>query len=59
MTLEIRYSEEFSKDYVKLRTKADNGNGEAKYLIELISKATAKLATNPEARKKIPKKLWP
>lgn len=59
MTLEIRYSPEFSEDYVKLRGKADKGSGEAKYLIELISRATAKLATNPEAGKKIPRKLWP
>jgi len=59
LTLEIRYSEDFSKDYVKLRSKADRGDGEAKYLLELISKATAKLAQNPEAGKKIPRKLWP
>ncbi|MBI4044827.1 MAG: type II toxin-antitoxin system RelE/ParE family toxin [Candidatus Diapherotrites archaeon] len=56
---EIRYSEEFNKDYVKLREKADKGNGEAKYLLELISKATAKLALNREAGKKIPHKQWP
>ena len=56
---EICYSPEFNNDYVKLRKKADEGNGEAKYLIELISKATAKLAENREAGKKIPRKLWP
>ena len=56
---EIRYSKEFNKDYVKLRTRADKGNSEAQYLIDLISKATAKLAENPEVGKKIPRKLWP
>ena len=56
---EIRYSAEFNEDYFKLRAKADKGNGEAKYLLELISKATAKLAVDREAGVKIPKKLWP
>jgi addiction module RelE/StbE family toxin len=56
---EVRYSEEFNKDYVKLRERADQGNGEAKYLIELISKATAKLSLNREAGIQIPKKQWP
>ncbi len=56
---EIRYSPEFSKDFVKLRERAGKGNTEAQHLIDLISKATAKLAENTEAGKKIPKKLWP
>ena len=55
----ISYSKEFNKDYVKLRDKADKGNGEAKYLIELISKATAKLSKDRESGKHIPKKQWP
>ncbi|MFH1239656.1 MAG: type II toxin-antitoxin system RelE/ParE family toxin [Candidatus Diapherotrites archaeon] len=53
---EIKYSAEFNKDYVKLRKRADNGNSEAQYLLDLISKATAKLAENPEAGKKNSKK---
>ncbi len=56
---EIRYSKEFSKDYVKLRKKTDKGNSEATYLLDIISKATARLAENIEAGKKIPRKLWP
>lgn len=56
---EIRYSAEFNEDYLKLRTRADKGDGESKYLIELISKATAKLAQDREAGIKIPRKLWP
>ena len=56
---EIRYSAEFNRDYIKLRRRADRGEGEAKYLIELISKATAKLAENTEAGRKIQHRLWP
>ena len=56
---EIRYSAEFNEEYVKLRTKADKGDGQAKYLLELVSKVTAKLAENTEAGRKIPHRLWP
>jgi addiction module RelE/StbE family toxin len=56
---EIRYSEEFNKDFIKLKNRAERGNSEAKYLLELISKATSKLYLNKEAGKKIPRKLWP
>ncbi len=59
MTHEIRYSKEFNKDYARLRGKAEKGNGEAKYLLELIGKATSKLAKDREAGKKIPRKQWP
>ncbi len=54
---EIRYSKEFSKDYVKLRKKTDKGSNEAAYLLDIISRATAKLAENIDAGKKIPRKL--
>ncbi|MDO8537897.1 MAG: type II toxin-antitoxin system RelE/ParE family toxin [archaeon] len=57
--IEVRYSEEFNKDYVKLRKKADEGNSESKYLIELISKATANLSVDRESGTKIPRRLWP
>ena len=56
---EIRFSEEFNKDFIKLKNKAEKGNSEAEYLISLISKATIKLSKNKEAGKKIPRKLWP
>ncbi|MFH1256569.1 MAG: type II toxin-antitoxin system RelE/ParE family toxin [Candidatus Diapherotrites archaeon] len=56
---EIRYSPEFNKDYERLKEKTGQGNSEAKYLLEIISKATAKLAENTEAGVKIPRKLWP
>ncbi|MFH1225048.1 MAG: hypothetical protein V1676_04555 [Candidatus Diapherotrites archaeon] len=56
---EVRYSAEFNKEYVRLRLRADKGGGEAKYIIECISRATAKIAKNIEAGKKIPRKQWP
>ena len=56
---EIRFSEEFEKDFFKLKSKALKGNSEAKYLLELISKASVKLEIEKEAGKKIPRKLWP
>ncbi len=56
---EIRYSNEFNKDFIKLKDKAEKGNSEAKYLVELIKKASIKLSKDKEAGKKIPKKLWP
>lgn len=57
--LEIRYSAEFEKEFLKLKKKALAGNSEAKYLIEIIGKATLKLSENREAGKKIQKRLWP
>lgn len=56
---EIRYSESFNKDFLKLKLKAEKGNSEAVYLISLIEKATDKLSEDKEAGKKIPRKLWP
>lgn len=56
---EIRYSSEFNEEFVKLQLRAEKGNSEAKQLLELIAKATAKLAVNREAGTKLPKKLWP
>ena len=56
---ELRYSPEFEKDFAKLKAKTLRGDGEARYLLGLIEKATTKLAENREAGKKIPRKLWP
>ncbi|MBI5553869.1 MAG: hypothetical protein HY917_03970 [Candidatus Diapherotrites archaeon] len=56
---EIRYSAEFNEAYVNLSVRAEKGNGEARYILECVSRATAKLAQNIEAGKKIPRKLWP
>lgn len=56
---QIRYSAEFNEEFLKLQIRAEKGNGEAKYLLELLAKATAKLAENREAGKKIPRSLWP
>ena len=56
---EINFSKEFSKDFVKLETKAEKGNHEAKHLLELINKGIAKLVQNSASGIKIPKKYWP
>ncbi|RLG19694.1 hypothetical protein DRN67_02015, partial [Candidatus Micrarchaeota archaeon] len=56
---ELRLAAEFSKEFSKLQAKAAKGNGEARYLLEIIEKGMAKLAANPEAGKHIPKRLIP
>jgi len=56
---EVRYSRAFSKDYWKLKKKADKGNAEAEKLILLISDATRELSSDREAGRKIQRKLWP
>ncbi len=55
----VNLSPEFNEQFVMLQKKADNGNGEAKYLLKLIGKGISKLAERVDAGKKIPKKLWP
>lgn len=56
---EIQLSQEFSKEFAKLQKRAENGEGEAEYLLKLIEKAITKLVENHEAGQKIQKKLWP
>jgi len=56
---EIRLSKEFNKDYIKIQNKAEKGNNEERYILNLIAKATAIIAGNKEAGIKIPKKQWP
>ncbi len=56
---EIRYAPEFDKGFGRLREKALKGDGEARYLIGIIGKASTKIAQNREAGKKIPRNLWP
>lgn len=56
---EIKYSKDFNKEFVKIQNKAETGNSDEKYLLELINKATADLAKNKEAGVKVPRKLWP
>jgi hypothetical protein len=48
---QIRFSAEFNEEFLKLQLRAEKGNGEAKYLLELLAKATSKLAENREAGK--------
>jgi len=56
---EISLSPEFNREFIKLRTKAEKGEGEARYLLEIIEKGLAKLMASPEAGKHIPKHLIP
>jgi hypothetical protein len=52
-------SEEIGKEFAKIQARAEKGDGEAKYLLKIIDKGIAKLATNVEVGKKIQKYLWP
>ncbi|MCX6803901.1 MAG: hypothetical protein NTY48_05015 [Candidatus Diapherotrites archaeon] len=45
----IRYSEEFNKELLNLKTKALWENGEAKYLLKTIASAINKLSFEMEA----------
>ncbi|MAG22449.1 MAG: hypothetical protein CL943_04075 [Candidatus Diapherotrites archaeon] len=56
---EIRFSKEFSKDFSKLQNKAEKGKSEAEYLLRIVDRGIAKLASDLEAGKKIPGRLWP
>lgn len=56
---EVRLSADFNKEFVKLQAKAEKGDGQAKYLLELVDKGIAKLATNAQAGKHIQKRLVP
>jgi hypothetical protein len=40
---EIRLTAEFNKEFIELRTKAEKGNCEARYLLEIVEKGLAKL----------------
>jgi len=56
---EVRFSKEFSKEYTKLKRRAESGRGEARYLVRIIDKGIAKLKRDREAGKRIPKRLIP
>ena len=55
----VKLSPEFNKDFVKLQQRAEKGGGEAAYLMKIVDKGIAKIATKMTAGKKIPKNLWP
>lgn len=56
---EVYYSHEFDRDFLKLKKRAEKGDGEAKQLLQLIGNATDELSVDREAGKKVPRKLWP
>lgn len=57
--LEVRRSPEFDRELAKLRDRVAGNDGEAKYLLEIIEKGLAKLESDLEAGKHIPKKQVP
>ena len=56
---EILLSKEFNDDFEKIRSRAEKGNNEAKYLLKLIEKGIEKLRVDKEAGKRIKKGLIP
>jgi hypothetical protein len=56
---EVSLSSEFNKEFIELQAKAEKGNGEARYLLEIVEKGLAKLMASPEAGKHVPKRLIP
>ena len=56
---EVSLSSEFNKEFIELRAKAEKGNGEARYLLEIVEKGLAKLMASPEVGKHVPKRLIP
>lgn len=56
---EIQLSEEFAKEFSTLQKRAENGDGEAEYLLKLVEKAITKLVENYMTGQKIQKTLWP
>jgi hypothetical protein len=56
---EVSLSPEFNKEFIKLRAKAEKGDGEARYLLGIVEKGLAKLMASPEAGKHVQKRLIP
>lgn len=57
--VEIRLSQEFSKELRKLQKASEEGNGNARYLVKIIERGLYKLERDFEAGQKIQKRLWP
>ncbi|MCK4327721.1 MAG: hypothetical protein KAW41_04560 [Candidatus Diapherotrites archaeon] len=55
----VKLSPEFNEEFVRLQQRAEKGNGEATYLLKIVDKGIAKVATKVTAGKKIPGNLWP
>lgn len=56
---EIRLSQEFSREFEKLKTKAKDGEGDAEYLLKIINRGIYKIAEDYKNGQKIQKSLWP
>lgn len=55
----VKLGPEFSREFAKLQSRAEKGGGEATYLMKIVDKGIAKIATKITAGKKVPRKLWP
>ena len=56
---QVKRSIEFQEELNELKEKAGKGNGEARYLLEIVEKGLLKLAANPEAGVHIRKRQIP
>jgi len=56
---EVLLSREFSRDFLKVKGKAGEGDGEAKHLLKIIEKGIAKLRKDKEVGKRVRKGLIP
>ncbi len=56
---QLRRSQEFDEELCELQAKAQRGNGEARYLLEILERGLAKLEADAEAGKHIPRRLIP
>jgi hypothetical protein len=52
-------SEEVVREFSRIQARAERGDGEARYLLGIITKGIAKLGEDVEAGRKIRKRLWP
>jgi len=56
---EIRLSKSFSKQFADLQIRAENGEGDANYILKLIEKGISTLVNDRESGNKIQKNIWP
>jgi len=57
--IEIKLSEEFSKDFIRLQKRLEIGDGEASHLCYIIENCFRTLLENYRSGQRIQKRLWP
>lgn len=55
----IKLSQDFLEEFNKIEKKAEEGSGDAEYIIKIINKGISKLSEDPEVGQQVPRKLWP